>query len=65
MGWSAKYLGISTALIAAALSVGCQNKLYDQNKELMDEISNAGQNNRTAETQPAAVAASNVKVAAP
>jgi outer membrane protein OmpA-like peptidoglycan-associated protein len=37
MGWLAKYLGISGAVLAAAVSVGCQNKLYDQNKELMDE----------------------------
>jgi chemotaxis protein MotB len=35
MGWAKT--SISGALLAAALSVGCQNKLYDQNKELMDE----------------------------
>ena len=35
MGWAKT--GILGALLAAALSAGCQNKLYDQNKELMDE----------------------------
>jgi len=35
MGWAKT--SISGALLMAALTVGCQNKLYDQNKELMDE----------------------------
>ena len=53
MGWSAKYLGISGALIAAALSVGCQNKLYDQNKELMDENTALRNQNDALRNRPA------------
>ena len=36
MGWAKTGLA-GMVLVAAAVSAGCQNKLYDQNKELMDE----------------------------
>jgi outer membrane protein OmpA-like peptidoglycan-associated protein len=35
MGWANK--GLAMGLLLAGLSAGCQNKLYDQNKELVDE----------------------------
>jgi len=35
MGWSK--IGLGTGLMTSMLAVGCQNKLYDQNKALLDE----------------------------
>ena len=35
MGWAKN--GLAFGLLLAGLSMGCQNKMYEQNKELMDE----------------------------